>query len=50
MDTEDKCPKCGEEIIYDEVEIGVGLYRGNARCNNCGWTLDEEIEKMMNEV
>lgn len=34
----DKCPRCGEKIEYDEVDIGVGTLRGNAGCQACHWT------------
>ena len=29
-----KCPKCGEELDCDEVDIGVGILKGNYRCPN----------------
>jgi len=34
-----ECPECGEELDYDEVDIGVGTFKGNYRCPNpaCGW-------------
>ena len=47
---EDQCPRCGETIIYDEVDIGVGMMRGNACCDVCGWCMDDEIRKMSDEV
>ncbi len=39
----DKCPKCGEELEYDEVDIGIGIQRGNPGCPNCYW-IPEEIQ------
>jgi len=38
-----KCPKCNEELGYDEVDIGVRSFtylimRGNYHCDNCGWS------------
>jgi ribosomal protein S27AE len=36
MDIE-PCPECGEPLEFDEVDIGVGVQRGNPRCPNCGW-------------
>ena len=44
---ENSCPKCGEELNFDEVDIGVGVMQGNWRCDNCGWTPPtwEEVEK-----
>lgn len=32
-----KCPKCDEELDFDEVDIGVGTMQGNYHCN-CGWS------------
>jgi len=34
------CPKCGEVLDFDEVDIGVGVARGNFRCPNCFWSDD----------
>lgn len=31
------CPECGAELEYDEVDIGVGVQRGNFYCPECGW-------------
>ena len=33
------CPKCKTPMEYDEVDIGVGVQRGNYACANpeCGW-------------
>jgi hypothetical protein len=40
------CPKCNSELDYDEVDIGVGVLKGNYRCpnSNCDWTEKEERE------
>lgn len=45
--TNECCPRCGAELEYDEVDIGVGVQRGNYRCSECGWepkTRDYDIE------
>lgn len=34
---DEPCPNCGEEMEYDEVDIGVGVQRGNFYCPSCGW-------------
>lgn len=34
----DPCPECGEQLEFDEVDVGVGVIRGNPGCPNCGWT------------
>lgn len=34
---EDLCPECGADLEYDEVDIGVGIMRGNPGCRDCGW-------------
>lgn len=39
----DPCPNCGEQLEYDEVDIGVGVLRGNPGCPNCHWTPPEKI-------
>lgn len=41
---EEKCPRCGEPLEYDEVDIGVGTMRGNPGCPACFWTPDQEPE------
>jgi len=38
----DTCPKCGTELEYDEVDIGVGTLRGNPGCPECHWTPSDE--------
>jgi uncharacterized Zn finger protein (UPF0148 family) len=35
--TDELCPDCGEPLEFDEVDIGVGVQRGNYNCPNCGW-------------
>lgn len=57
MPDETKCPICGSEgfdLDYDEVDVGVGVIRGNYRgicpicgemsqCNTCGkWCTRED--------
>ena len=37
---EPTCPNCKELLDYDEVDIGVGVARGNYRCPNCFWSDD----------
>lgn len=37
-ETMDKCPRCGEALDFDEVDIGVGAIRGQAGCPACHWT------------
>lgn len=37
------CPKCDNELSYDEVDIGVGLMKGNYHCDVCGWTDQDDI-------
>lgn len=34
----DPCPRCGKQLTYDEVDIGVGTLRGNPGCESCHWT------------
>jgi len=49
---EELCPECGEPLDYDEVDIGVGVQRGNYRCESCGWEpgpLEERLEDEENE-
>jgi hypothetical protein len=34
----DKCPECGNpDLDWDEVDIGVGVQKGNYGCRDCGW-------------
>ena len=37
-----KYPVCGSELNYDEVDVGVGIIRGNFRCDDCGYNIPEE--------
>ncbi len=43
----ERCPKCNNELNYDEVDIGVGVMKGNFRCDFCGWYQEEEIDKLL---
>ena len=43
------CPKCDEECICEEVDIGVGTLIGNCYCPNCGWSQKEEMTNLLNE-
>ncbi len=38
MTKENDCPRCGSELDFDEVDIGVGVLRGNPGCPSCHWT------------
>ena len=40
-----RCSLCGELMNYDEVDIGVGIQKGNYRCDCCGWTPEEDNEQ-----
>jgi hypothetical protein len=40
----DACPKCGEPLEFDEVDIGVGTVRGNPGCPACHWVPDPAPE------
>lgn len=31
------CPRCGAELVRDEVDIGVGVLFGPAGCPDCHW-------------
>ena len=45
MDEEKRrCPRCETELTCDEVDIGVGIMRGNYRCDCCGWSERDEAE------
>ena len=41
MANDDLCPQCGEPLEFDEVDIGVGVLRGNPRCFDCQWVEDD---------
>jgi ribosomal protein S27AE len=32
------CPKCGEPLDLDEVDVGVGTIVYVRGCSTCGWT------------
>ena len=36
---DDACPKCGEALLYNEVDIGVGIQYSAPWCSDpaCGW-------------
>jgi len=38
----DTCPRCGDVLDYDEVDVGVGTIRGNPGCPSCHWTPGED--------
>ena len=42
--TGDYCPRCGEPLLWDEVDIGVGVQRGPAWCQNpdCDYSEDRD--------
>lgn len=42
----DKCPKCGGELEYDEVDVGVGVIKANPGCPACHWTLDRRYDML----
>lgn len=42
------CPKCGEPLEYDEVDIGVGVLTGNYGCPNCHWTPEKIRDHVCN--
>jgi ribosomal protein S27AE len=42
-----ECPECGEILQYDEVDIGVGVLRGNTSCPGCGWCPDDVIASIL---
>lgn len=33
--SDDRCPRCGEPLEYDEVDIGIGTVRGGPGCPAC---------------
>jgi hypothetical protein len=41
MGESERCPNCGGELEYDEVDIGVGTLQGNPGCPSCHWTPPE---------
>jgi hypothetical protein len=46
---ENICPQCGNELDCDEVDIGVGVMKGNWRCPKCGWTPEDELKNIMKD-
>ena len=44
------CPKCGNEVIRDEVDIGVGTMYGPAGCNECGWSEEADMKEAMKRL
>ena len=38
-----ECPKCGEECMRDEVDVGVGVIYGPYGCY-CGWSESPEYD------
>lgn len=40
--SDDRCPECGAELVWDEVDIGVGTERGNPGCPECLWPFRRE--------
>lgn len=47
---EPRCPDCGELCTYDEVDIGVGIQRGNVRCDSCGWMPEQDTDDYLEPV
>lgn len=41
------CPKCGEPTVWDEVDIGVGVQCGPARCDFCGWSQEDDVRNLL---
>ena len=41
-----RCPNCGSEnIVQDEVDIGVGVQLGPLACQDCGYNEDRELDE-----
>lgn len=43
-----KCPKCGSDLWFDEVDIGVGILKGNFSCQECGWVQEDQFADLIN--
>ncbi len=41
-----QCPICDKELSFDEVDIGVGIQKGNYHCNYCGWVEKGALDKL----
>jgi len=41
---DEKCPKCGEEMYRDEVDVEVGVICGPWGCGYCGWSSDPRYD------
>ena len=41
------CPSCGNELDFDEVDVGVGVIRGDYHCNECHWS--DRVEEDLRE-
>lgn len=46
----EECPTCGAELEFDEVDIGVGVQRGNAWCPDCGWYAGREDDDSFADI
>lgn len=46
------CPHCKHKgsLIIEEVDIGVGTERRPPYCADCGWSIETEQEKMLNQL
>lgn len=40
------CPDCGEPLVYDEVDIGVGVIRSPSWCMCCGWSEENGTDEL----
>ena len=38
------CPKCDEDCLRDEVDVGVGIICGPWGCPGCGWSESEDYD------
>jgi len=38
MNEKELCPSCNMPLEFVEVDIGVGIIRGNYYCPECNWT------------